>query len=97
MKHAHLHATCAGCWIRRYVWYLGCVKFIRDIASFGLIFWAPTIVNSLIEEMVGAGGACLGRGERHGRVVCGEQFEAGTAEQVPKPRPFPHSQYHPFS
>ncbi|KAG2451071.1 hypothetical protein HYH02_004339 [Chlamydomonas schloesseri] len=37
----------------KFVWYLGFVKFVRDIASFGLIFWAPTIVNALIEEMRG--------------------------------------------
>ncbi|KAG2428194.1 hypothetical protein HXX76_011874 [Chlamydomonas incerta] len=35
----------------KFVWYLGFVKFVRDIASFGLIFWAPTIVNALIAEM----------------------------------------------
>ncbi|GLC36236.1 hypothetical protein PLESTB_001365400 [Pleodorina starrii] len=35
----------------KYVWCMGGIKFTRDIASFGLIFWAPTIVNSLLLEM----------------------------------------------
>ncbi|GFR50773.1 hypothetical protein Agub_g13038, partial [Astrephomene gubernaculifera] len=35
----------------KYVWYMGAVKFLRDIASFGLIFWAPTIVNALLHDM----------------------------------------------
>ncbi|GIL77954.1 hypothetical protein Vretimale_6517 [Volvox reticuliferus] len=35
----------------KYVWYMGGIKFVRDIASFGLIFWAPTIVNTLLQEM----------------------------------------------
>ncbi|PNH10102.1 putative metabolite transport protein NicT [Tetrabaena socialis] len=53
----------------KYVWYMGAVKFVRDIASFGIIFWTPTIVNALILEMrqtpgAAASGAGAGRGLR---------------------------------
>ena len=63
------------CWLislvyrfyRRYVWYLGVMKFTRDIASFGIIFWTPTIVDALLKGQVGArqpGGGMSGRVRR---------------------------------
>mmetsp|Transcript_32572 Transcript_32572/g.71901 ORF Transcript_32572/g.71901 Transcript_32572/m.71901 type:complete len:559 (+) Transcript_32572:67-1743(+) len=32
-----------------YAWYLGAVKFVRDIAGFGIIFWTPTIVQAILK------------------------------------------------
>ncbi|KXZ42776.1 hypothetical protein GPECTOR_119g407 [Gonium pectorale] len=42
---------------------MGAIKFVRDIASFGIIFWAPTIVNALLQEMRDRGEGALDAGD----------------------------------
>ncbi|GLI63121.1 hypothetical protein VaNZ11_006027 [Volvox africanus] len=53
----------------KYVWYMGAIKFVKDIASFGLIFWAPTIVNTLLQEMYRPTGIAERLGVGPGAVV----------------------------
>ncbi|GAX80806.1 hypothetical protein CEUSTIGMA_g8242.t1 [Chlamydomonas eustigma] len=33
----------------KFVWYLGAVKFFKDIAGFGIIFWTPSVVQSILD------------------------------------------------
>ncbi|GIL50120.1 hypothetical protein Vafri_6431 [Volvox africanus] len=61
----------------KYVWCMGAIKFVRDIASFGLIFWAPTIVNTLLQEMHRPAGIAERLGVGPGVVIRAPQVDEG--------------------
>lgn len=49
----------------RWLWFYGCVKIVKDIAVFGMIFWAPTLIQAILNGQALDMSAHGGHG-RHG-------------------------------
>lgn len=49
MHSLPLDETLLSAHCRSYVWYMGAMKFLKDVATFGIIFWTPTLIRAILD------------------------------------------------